>query len=160
MLKFVPFVLITAVFVCAAQDPAHFPYDEDAVPSKPAFDPQGRWRVDGIEGLARVSHLRRKQRNRLVGTDFQIRKGEATLWNGKVMSWKQPFPAPVNGQTVYDTHSREFWLDFRTDPKSIHLPRYVTSIDIELGNILVVDPGHILLDYQGVWYRLSRTTQS
>ncbi len=158
MFKFVAIPLFAAALVCAAQNPAQFPYDEDVVPSQPVFHPQGMWRVDSVAGRAQVSHLGRWQRNHLVGTSLEVGKDEATLWNK--MSRKHPFATPINGETVYDTQSREFWLDFRTDPKILHLPRFVTTVDIELGNMLGADGGRVLLIYQGVWYRLSRTAQS
>jgi len=158
MYRTIPCALV-AVALLAAEIPGKLPYSEDAVPQK-EFNVEGVWRLDEIAGFAKVEHLNRRQRRRLIGTSLQIQREKAVFFNKKVMPWKRPFPTPVIGENTYDSGSREFWFDFETDPKTLKLPRYVTAVDVELGSVLFASADRVLFDYQGVWYRITRTSET
>lgn len=137
--------------------PQNLPYSEDAV-TQTKLSADGVWRLDEIAGSANVQHLSQRQRRRLVGTELRITNGKVVFFNKKVMSWKQPFPTETIGEETYETKSKEFRFDFATDPQSLQLPEYVTALDVELGSVLFAGENHILFDYQGVWFKITRTT--
>ena len=148
-------ILFLSALACAADSPRQFSYSENVV--KPvAFNPQGEWIVTGIAGKSRVRWLERQKRKRLIGSHLLIRGSRVDFWNKKVMSWKEPFPTPLLSQESYDTHSREFWLDFTTDPAELSLPRYVSAVNVELGTLLATPDGRTFLHYGGIWFTVGR----
>ncbi len=154
-------LLLLSAGLFFGQKASELPYCEDVVPAQ-SFNAQGTWTLTGVSGFAEVNHLSSKQRKRLIGTNLVIDGKRATFWNKKAMSWKEPFPTPVIGEESYDTQSREFWLDFRTDPKELSLPRYVAIVDVELGDVLLAGANRVLFDYQGrvVRYQPGRSLKS
>ena len=118
-----------------ADDSKQLPYSEDAVPAT-TFDAQGTWTLTRVAAVSQYPSLSRYQRRRLLGTTLRIENGHAVFWSGKVMSWKQPFPTAVIGESTYDTRGREFWMDFQTDSKKLNLPRYVADFDVEIANLV------------------------
>ena len=72
------------------------------------------------------------------------------------MPARQAFSTPLLSQETYDTQSKEFLLDFATDPKILRLPRYVSAVNLEVGNLLATQDGRTLLDFEGVWFTLER----
>ncbi|HEX4168824.1 MAG TPA: hypothetical protein VHZ55_25455 [Bryobacteraceae bacterium] len=155
MFKLLASLLLFCFFATAADAPQQFPYCRNVV--KPvSFSPQGEWIITGVAGRSHVRWLERAKRQRLVGSHIEVRGRRVDFWNKKVMSWKEPFPTPVISQETYDTCSREFWLDFTTDPQELSLPRYVSVVDVELGILLATPDGHTFFQYGGVWFKLSR----
>ena len=155
MLRFLASFLLVAAVGHPADLPSQFPYSENIVKSV-AFFPQGEWIITGVAGKSRVRWLEREKRKRLIGSHLLIRGDRVDFWNKKVMSWKEPFPTPLLSQESYDTRSREFWLDFTTDPAELNLPRYVSSVNIELGTLLATPDGHTFLYFGGVWFTIAR----
>ena len=153
------YIAITAfllpLLAMAADRPVLAPYCENIV-EPVAFNAQGTWVITGVAGHAHTSWLRRKKQERLIGSHVRVRGQLVDFWNKRVMSWKEPFPTPVIGQQTYDTQSREFWLDFRTDPATIGLSRYVSAVNAELGTVLGTMDGKAYFNYSGVWFTLSK----
>ncbi len=153
--KLITGVLAAACCAFAADAPSQFRYCENVV--KPVnFDAQGSWVLTGIAAYSEVLSLDRPPRRRLIGSRITVSGEQVRLLNKKATPWKVPFPTPVLGQETYDTHSKEFWLDFQTDPQDLNLPRYVSAVNVELGTILRAGPGRVFLDYSGVWFSLAR----
>ena len=148
--------LLATAYISAAVDKPALTYRQDTV-QPVMFDPQGVWTIARVAGKSEVPSLGRVRQRRLLGSQISIRGNRVDFWNKKVMSWKEPFPTPVIGQETYDTQSKEFWLDFRTDPKRLNLPQYVSAVDVELGTLLATKDGRVLFGFDGVWFTLEKS---
>lgn len=131
---------------------ADLPYSENRVPPAQVRY-QGTWRVTGVAAASQVSSIDKVSRHRLIGKELVISGSHADF--GRI-----PFTTPVLDCESYDTHSREFLLDFRTPPNALSLPRYVGVANLELGAILDAGNGRYLLDYSGVWFTLEHASSN
>ena len=143
----------------AADQPNQFPYCENMV-QPVAFNAQGTWVITGVAAYSHTSWLQRKKQERLIGSQVRVRGRLVDFWRKRVRSPREPFPTPLINQQTYDTRSREFWLDFRTDPAMLDLPRYVSAVDVELGTVVGTAGGRTYFNYSGVWFTLSRAAPS
>jgi hypothetical protein len=138
----------------AAVPPA-LPYSQDAT-ATPTYDARGTWRLSAVAGFSEPFHTRYKRdRKRLLRTPLTINDATAQFSNKTVMQ-HGPFTFARLGEQTYDTRSREFWFDFRTDPRSLQLPPVVTSVDLELGQLVFAGGRRVLLHYEGTWYEAER----
>ncbi|MDQ2843832.1 MAG: hypothetical protein M3Y72_22895 [Acidobacteriota bacterium] len=155
MRKILAGFIALATFALAAQTPERLPFCENVV-QPVSFNPQGNWIITGVAAKSESYYLGRVRLRRLLGAHLRIEGTRARFSGNRFMSWKQPFPTPVLGQETYDTQSREFWLDFITDPKDLNLPRYVSAVDVELGTMLATGKGPVFFEFSGVWFRVVR----
>ncbi len=149
--------LLAITYIARGADKPALTYCQDIV-QPVTFDPQGNWTITGIAGSSEIHSLGRIRQRRLLGSQISIRGKRVEFWNKKVMSWKEPFPTPLINQETYDTQSKEFWLDFRTDPKELNLPRYVSAVDVELATLLATKDGKVLFEFDGVWFTLEKSS--
>jgi len=125
-----------------------------------AFNVQGARTVGKVAAQAETDSLSRRVTRSLIGCRLNVRGTRVELRNKKNESWGKRFDTPLLGQQTYDTKSKEFWLDFRTDPADLSLPRYVNAANVEIGTILAANATHVYFNYAGTWFDLMRAGSS
>jgi hypothetical protein len=148
-------ILSTSLLLAAAPPGDQLPYCQNRV-TPVAFNAQGAWTVGEVVAEADTDSLSRRLRRSLIGCQINIQGTRVELRNKKNESWGKVFETPFLGQQTYDTKSKEFWLDFRTDPESLSLPRYVNAANIEIGTILAANANQVYFNYSGTWFQLIR----
>jgi hypothetical protein len=152
---------IVTVSLLLADAPAgdRLPYCQNRV-TPVTFDVQGSWTVGSVVAQAETDSLSPLVTRSLIGCRLNVQGTRVELRNKKNESWGKRFDTPLLGQQTYDTKSREFWLDFRTDPEDLSLPRYVNAANVEIGTILAADATQVYFNYAGTWFNLTRTGSS
>jgi hypothetical protein len=152
---------MTAVSLLLSGAPAGdpLPYSQNRVVPV-SFNVQGAWTVGEVAAKAETDSLSRHATRSLIGCRLNVQGTRVELRNKKNESWGKRFDTSFLGQQTYDTKSKEFWLDFRTDPEDLSLPRYVSAANVEIGTILAADATHVYFNYAGTWFHLTRAGSS
>lgn len=147
--------VLAATFGAASTAGAERPYCRNVVVPV-SFQAQGTWLIGGVAAKAETVVKTHSATRGLVGSRLIVTASRAELRTRHNKLWKNIFPLRRIDQQTYDTRSREFWLDFRTAPASLQLPRYVNATDVEIGTIVATGANRVYLDVEGKWFLLTR----
>jgi hypothetical protein len=147
--------MIALVPMVAIPLAADLPYCKNVVMPVP-FQPQGTWTIGAAVAKSEVPVTTRSATRGLIGSRLIVNGSRAEIRTKSNRLWKKIFSTPVINQETYDTTSKEFWLDFRTQPGDLQLGRYINATDIEIGTVVANTKNQVYLNFSGIWFNLTR----